>query len=371
MSRFAGRIDVRTALVVGAAVALIGAYWAAVALSQNYYLADAPEGSSYSSAPGGTRVLASYLGELGIETDTLQTFETLPLGGTIVVVAPEVLLNPPSDAEVARLRRWVEGGGRLVLVGVGAEPLAGEGLSGRAREGRDGALLRPLLPVRYAHGVERVKVGPERVLVDSPRWATVLKDRGGQALLVYAVGEGEVVWLASSFPVSNGGIGEADNARFATLLAAGATPVHFDEYHHGFVRGGGVWQRLGQGGRAAALLGLLGVAVLLWSVSRRIGPPIAVGSVREARTGAYIGSLAGLYRAAGARAPALASLAEGLRTALARRYGSVEAGIARDAGAREALQDALNYDEAAGEDRFVSVARGIARARREVEGRDG
>lgn len=371
MSRLFGRLDARTALVVGAAVALIGAYWAAVALSQNYYLADAPEGSTFSSAPEGTRVLASYLGELGIETDTLQTFDTLPAGGTIVVVAPEVLLNPPSDIEVARVRRWVEGGGRLVLVGIGAEPLAGPDLSGRARDGRDGAMLPPLLPVRYAHGVERVKVGPERVLVDSPRWATVLKDGGGQALLVHAVGEGEVVWLASAYPVTNAGIGEADNARFATLLAAGAQPVHFDEYHHGFVRGGGIWQRLGQGGRAAALLGLLGAATLLWSVSRRIGPPIASAPAREVRTGAYIGSLAGLYRAAGARVPALASLAEGLRSSLARRYGSVEAGLARDAGARQALRDAEAYDEAAGEDRFVSVARTIARARREVDGRDG
>ncbi|MBK8466243.1 MAG: DUF4350 domain-containing protein [Chloracidobacterium sp.] len=48
-------------------------------------------------------------------------------------------------------------------------------------------------------------------------------------------GEGKIVFLADPFIVSNGGIGLVDNAQLTiNILAAGNSPIAFDEYHQGY-----------------------------------------------------------------------------------------------------------------------------------------
>ena len=229
------------------------------------------------------------------------------------------------------------------------------------------------LPSRYAIDVADVKVGPERLLADDAGWATHMKDISGQVLVSRAVEAGEVIWLAGVFPLSNAGIGEADNARFATLLAGGPGPVYFDEYHHGFVRGGGVWDRLGGGGRAAAVLAAAALALALTAAARRPGPAIEPLPERAVRRGAYVGALAELYRRAGARAAALRTLEEALRHALVRRWGTEAAGRAAAPAAARALEDsaALRAGAQIARDTFMDSARTLVRARREVEGLDG
>lgn len=368
MKRPGIRLDTSTLLLVGVAIALVVAYWGLVRLSEDYYLVDAPPGSVFASREDGLRVLYAYLERLGVERDTLQSFDTLPSSGTIVVAAEEPFERAPSPWERDALAAWVERGNRLVLAG----PYAGDvidGMSGSPREGH-ATTLAPLQPGVYAQGVERVLVDPERLLLDSPRWVTHLKDTDGQYLASRALGRGEVVWLASVHPLGNTGIAKGDNARLATLLTAARGPVYFDEYHHGFVRGGGVWDRLGAGGRVALLLGVGAVIVLLWSAARRTGRAIEAVPERAARTGAYIGSLAELYRRAGARQEALDSLAGGLRQTLARRHGGLDAALAAEPRFRELLERASSAGDMS-QDEFVRCARDIARARREVEGRDG
>lgn len=365
--RFAGRFDAPTLILVGVAIALVAAYWGVVQLSQDYYLVDAPPGSVFSSADEGFKILYAYLGKLDIERDRLERFDELPDRGTIVVAASQPLEKPPSRSDIRLLRAWVDDGGRLVLVGQYAGQIAGDTLGGTSGAG-EVANLPLILPSVYAQGVEKVRVGEDRVLEAGPEWVTHAKDDAGQVLISRSQGAGEVVWLSSPLPMSNVGIGEADNARLVTLLTAVSGPVYFDEYHHGFVAGGGIWERLGAGGRSAVLLCLLGLGVLLYSVSRRPGPPIDVLTEPAARGGAYIASLAELYRKAGARTQALESLAAGLRASLARRYGSVEAGMARHQEAREVLG---LLGKEMDEKQFVETARRIARLRQEVEGRDG
>lgn len=365
--RISGRFDAPTLILVGVAIALVAAYWGIVQLSRDYYLVAAPPGSVYSSADEGFKILYAYLGELDIERERLETFDELPAEGTIVVAASQPLEKQPSRYEVRLLHEWVEDGGRLVLVGQYANQIVGDTLGGTTAGG-EAANLPLIIPSVYTQGVDEMKVGEDRVLEAGPEWITHAKDDSGQVLISRAQGAGEVVWLSSPLPLSNEGIGEADNARLATLLTAVSGPVYFDEYHHGFVQGGGIWDRLGPGGRGALLLSLLGLAVLLYSASRRPGPPIDVLTEPVARGGAYIASLAELYRKAGARTQALESLAAGLRASLARRYGSVEAGMARHEDAREVL-GLLGREM--DEKQFVETARRIARLRQEVEGRDG
>jgi len=362
------KLDTPAMLLIGVAIVLIAAYWGLVRLSEDYYLLDAPPGSVFASGENGLKVLYAYLEDLEIERDTLQSFEPLPESGTLVVAAERPFERQPSLYEQRELEAWVERGHRLVLMG----PYAGEVLEhpgGSPREGYD-TTLKPLLPGVYAQGVERVITDDTRLLLDSPQWATHLKDTNGQYLASRVLGKGEVVWLASIYPAGNSGIGDADNARLATLLVASGGPVYFDEYHHGFVRGGGIWDRLGAGGRSALLLSFAAVAVLIWSAARRTGAPIEAMPEHAVRTGAYIGSLAELYRKAGARQEALDSLAGGLRIAFVRRYGGLDAALAREPRYGELLSRVSSAGEMT-QDEFVRTAREIARARREVEGRDG
>ncbi|PKQ29807.1 MAG: hypothetical protein CVT60_03525 [Actinobacteria bacterium HGW-Actinobacteria-10] len=365
--RIAGRFDAPTLILVGVAIALVAAYWGIVKLSEDYYLVAAPPGSVFSSADDGFKILYAYLEELDIERDRLETFDELPEEGTIVVAASQPLEKRPSLYEIRLLRDWVRGGGRLVLVGQYAGQMAGDTLGGTTGAGQL-TTLPLIIPSIYTQGVDEIEVGEERVLEAGAMWVTHAKDEAGQVLVSRAQGAGEVVWLSSLLPLSNEGLGQADNARLATLLTAISGPVYFDEYHHGFVKGGGLWERLGPGGRGASLLVMLGLAVLLYSVSRRPGPPIEMPVEPVARGGAYIASLAELYRKAGARTQALESLAAGLRGSLARRYGSVEAGMARH-GETETVLGLLGREM--DEKQFVDTARRIARLRREVEGRDG
>ncbi len=369
-------LDIRVVLIAAIAVAVVGAYWAAVSLSRDYYVVQSPPGSVFNSDGEGLSVLSRYLEALGIEVQTVHSFDELPGGGgTIVVVADQPFTKEPTATEGRRLSSWVESGGRLVLAGPFArDVLRGAGIGGGIGPAApEEPVLSPRLPSAYTEGVTSVSPGRQRLLANDASWATHLGDSSGQAMIARMHGEGEIVWLGDIFPLSNAGLAEEDNARFATLLAARTGPVYFDEYHHGFVRGGGVWERLGASGRAAGVLAIVGVALAIVAMSRRFGRPIEPAFVPVARTGAYIGSLAELYRKAGARAEALATLEEGVRLALVRRHGSAEAGRAVHASAARALDDsaAARSGGPITQDRFTRTAGALARARREVEGLDG
>ena len=370
MSARTKRFDATALGMLVAAVLLIVAYWAAVVLSRDFYLVEAPPGSTFSSEEEGAKTLLRYLDALEVETHTQQRFDELPERGTIVVIATRPFEKPATNADVRAVRDWVERGGRLVMVGPFAAELPRGSLSGSTTTAEE-AVLEPLLPSVYVQGVERIKVDGQRMLVDDTAWVSHFKDIEGQVLVSRTFGRGEVVWLASAYPVSNAGLAEADNARLATLLVAQQRPVYFDEYHHGFVSGGGVWERLGANGRAALIVAFLALVVALTARARRIAPAIERPEPRRVRTGAYIGSLAHLYRKAGARAEALATLEEGLRSAVQRRYGSHAAD--RDPRAAAALERsrALREGGTIGEEQFTSMARELARARQEVEGRHG
>jgi hypothetical protein len=367
-------IDGTTLAAVVAALALLGAYWAATSVASSYYRINTPQATSFSSAPQGMRAAFEYLDALGHEPVALTRFEELPQTGTIVVATDVPLTRGFTEAEVGRLAEWVESGGRLVAIG----PYANEALAGLGggsvlnAEGPAGP-LGPILPTPYAPDAGTFTPGTARLTTDDAAWVPVYGDPAGAALMVRAVGAGEVVWLADRYPVSNDGIGEGDNGAFAVRLLAGETPVYFDEYHHGFVSADTVLGRMGAGGHSAIIVGALALVVLLLARGRRLGPAIAAEPVREARTLAYVDSLAGLYRTAGARTEALASLAGGLERSLAKRHGSVALGLRRRPEAADALAHARELGARAGlgEEEFVTAARRIARARREVERIDG
>jgi hypothetical protein len=359
--------------VAVAALLLGAAYWALVALAQDFYDTTAPIYSVYNTKANGLSVFFRYLGELGLSPKVLRDVETLPKGETIVVAGPFEI--QPSDEDRARFAQWVRQGGRLVLAGSeGGLLLSGLDLGGGTQGGDVEARVRPSLPSAYAQGVSTIAPGGDRIVATAPRWVTHFAGDRGAVLLTAAVGKGEVLWLAGPYAISNAGIGQADNARLAVLLAA-ASPrtVYFDEYHHGFTSEASVWTRLGAGGQVAFLLAALALGALLVAHGRRLGPALPPREEPRARTAAYISSLAELYRRAGARAEALESLEDGVMRALARRHGTTDAGLARRPAVREALAEsrALRGGGGIGKEEFLTAVRLLRRARGEVEGYRG
>jgi len=367
-------LDGATIATIVGALLLLGAYALATSAASSYYRINTPQATSFSSAPEGLRGAFEYLTQLGYETLALRRFEELPDSGTIVVATDQPLARGFTDAEAERLAAWVTAGGRLVLIGpYSDEALASLGDPGALRsDGEDGSLT-PLLPSPNVPLGTVVMPGPGRVRIADPAWVSIYADAAGSALVVRAAGAGEIVWLADRYAVSNEGIGTADNGELAVRLLAARPPVYFDEYHHGFVAADTALGRVSPGGQAALVAGLLVTAVLLAAYGRRLGPAIADEPTPGARTLAYVESLAELYRTAGARAEALAALAGGLERAVARRHGSLALGIRRRPEAADAIAQARELVRRGGiaEQEFVTAARAIARARREVESTDG
>lgn len=367
------RFDRTTVTVTLAAVVLAVAYWGVVSFAESVYRTESKTPSITNDGPAGVSVYFRYLDELGFAPKVLRTFEDLPEGATIVAVGPFAVL--PVEAETKRLATWVRSGGRLVAVGSGAGLLLdGLGLAAAPSQGAESGTVEPRIPAVYAAGVDAIVPGADRLTGSAAEWVAHYADGTGAVLMSAAAGEGEVVWLAGADVIANGAIGKADNARLAVLLvAAGHGAVYFDEYHLGFADDASLWARLGPGGQAATLLAALALLALLAARGRRLGPAVAPREEPAARTSAYISSLAELYRKAGARSEALEALEDGLTRALARRHGTVEAGLVRRPQAREALERsrALRNGASPARDEFMVAARLIRRARREVEGRHG
>ncbi|TLM72998.1 MAG: DUF4350 domain-containing protein [Actinobacteria bacterium] len=370
------RFDTTTVLAVVLAIALTAGYALAVYLSREFYYVEAPPGSTFSAQPEGLRTAYRYLSALGADVRTLQQFETLPATGTLVIAAPEGLAAESTDAEAERLAHWVEGGGRLVLAGLSAGTLADTvaQATGVSRASAKPATLTPVQQTRFVTGVTQVAFDEARLDISAdPGWVTTFRDGSGALLVSRTFGAGEVVWLADALPLSNAGLARADDGDFAVrLLASVPGPVFFDEYHHGFAKGGGAWDRLGSGGRTGVVLLLIAALALVVSRAQRVGPPVEEREVPAARTTAYIDSLAELYRRAGARAHALEALEDGLARALARRWGTTAAGLSRTPEAAGALgaSRALRARETMTTQEFLGAAAQLRRVRCETEGRE-
>lgn len=367
------RLDRTTVFTIIGVVVFALVYGGVASYISAYYESSSPSPSVYSRSGKGLSVWYGYLARLGLDPKVLTDFDTLPSGATLIIAGP--LDASPGPGDAGRLERWVRGGGRVVLIGTELFGLLEElgAVPGPASAPAD-TRLAPSLPGVYASGVATIAPGEDRFRPGEPVWVAHYQDSHGDVLISRRLGSGEVVWLADASPVSNDGIGTADDSALAVLLArVPGRAIYFDEFHHGFVKEATPWDRLSVGGRASVVLLLLGVAVLVIGRGRRIGPPIPTPEETPMRGGAYISQLAALYRKAGARAEALESLEDGLARALARRYGTRAAGVGRQAAAREALalSAALRARGTIGKDEFLAAARRLRRARYEVEGTHG
>ena len=289
---------------------------------------DLPELSARSNAPNGARVLRLWLEALGYQVEEIDEEPYGVPDGT----AAMLVLQPSTDFDPAaldQLQAWVEDGGQLVLVaaGRGSRRLLerfGLSLEFTGERRGDAAVVQPLL---LQPPVERVRLEAWDALDRDGRLAPWVAADGRVYVGSFPFGRGHVVALSATYPLSNAGLADADNAALALNLVGALPPgarVAFDEYHHGFVRRGarGLWSLLLEHywGWAALYVVALGYLYLLWR-GRRFGRPLAIDTAPRRTVGEYVASLAVLYRRAGQRGYAAEMLAQQLKHDLAEGLG--------------------------------------------------
>ena len=322
-----------------------------------------PRSSSFATAPEGIAAWADVTRETGVEVEALRdrpSDDSLPEEGTVVVLDPEGL----TSGQAAALRRFAEGGGRLVAGG--ADPgawlaeLAGDDVDWDRGGSED---------VRVETGAaRRLRTAGEGHWGEAGDARPLAEGDDGPVVLEREAGDGRILLVADASPLQNRLLDEADNAAFALDLA-GDGPVTFVESVHGYGRATGLAAlpaRFQWGLILLALSGLL-LIVARWP---RFGPAEPVDEPRFPPRRAYVDALAASLARSRDRTSAVESVRSAARERLARR-----AALPRDADeeawAAAARAAGLDDDEARaligdGDD---GIAAGRALARLSREGR--
>jgi len=286
--------------------------------------------SSYRSSPYGTLAFYTLLEESGYHVTRferpLTDLDSHGEIGTLVIISPPAALNPDPD-EFASLNRWIETGGLLIVIDREIDASFGDAT---AKTGVSGfpSTVRPLQPTRYTRGVSRIALSDfaSQITIDS---RSVTYHAGNEKAAVLAdaqVGEGRVVLLADPYVVANNGISEADNVILALNLFANRPDgvIGFDEYHHGYGRGG-------QGGITSYFRGTpvpwmmaqgaLIAALVVYTYGRRFARPVPLRRERRTTNLEFVSSMANITRLARATDLAMRNVYMEFRKRLCRYCG--------------------------------------------------
>ncbi|MGO8876488.1 MAG: DUF4350 domain-containing protein [Acidimicrobiales bacterium] len=275
------RLSWRWRLVLIICAAIIVLYFAGSLVNGVYQPpSTTPTGTSSSvdTSAAGTEGMARLLAARGHSVQSLTaplSSTALPTSGTLFVLDPVSSVTPSLPA----LEAYLGNGGRLVLggqiptstlqalLGTTPAPVWQASPSGNAS---------PVEHTSSDAGVSTVLGGPSgswRVPA-TPHLSVLLQGPGGPLAVDASVGRGTLLLLASTAPLQNSRLAQADDAAFAIDLAGPAKePTAFDEYDHGLGRSGTGLAGLPTHWKVALGLALLAALVWMWSAARRFGPP--------------------------------------------------------------------------------------------------
>ncbi|MEO6835190.1 MAG: DUF4350 domain-containing protein [Candidatus Tumulicola sp.] len=271
--------------------------------------------STYDVGPNGYRALYEVLRRSGVPVRRFD--RVLPLlDADVRTLIISAYAGDPSakglDAnDAAGLRRFVAGGGRLVVLDTDFAgphdftPGVGTSIPAHARD----AIV--LAKNRYTSGVIAVRAPIDAVFpfVQRRGMLPLLANDRGIAATSYHMGKGEVVAITVPALFGNAHLREGDNLAFAYDVVAGHGQAAFDEYVHGYDDDLGFWQALPAPVRAAFWIVCAIVGLALIGANVPFAPPVPVDPPDERDSSAYVGAMAALMRRARAARAATAIFA--------------------------------------------------------------
>lgn len=201
-----------------------------------------PDASSYSYATNGAQAAYQLLGAMGYQVERWESpLSDLPADAKgVLLVLAEPNLGSAGAQDREQLQNFIERGGRLLATGEsGADALPTLGVT----------RVRPTYAVTKAYpsaAPSPLNRGAAQITTDadvswnSPQQAVVpLYAKDGTIIAVeYAVGRGQVIWLASATPFTNNTLALTNDLDFLLNIcgAPQSTRILWDEYYHGVRR---------------------------------------------------------------------------------------------------------------------------------------
>jgi hypothetical protein len=325
--------------------------------------------SSYSAKWDGAKAAFLLLQEMGYSVERWQQSPTVLVeedegdsAGEVLILAEPVV--GPTPEEKSAISEFIQNGGRVVAAGWGAAQLLPQ--SYELNEGmpfRDAVTFPALVPSPL------VRNAPEISMIPPVRWRpkpashlVVYGNDDTAAVISYKLGKGQVIWLGSCVPLTNGGIRDSGNLAFF-LNAVGPianTHVRWDEYFHG--QHGSLWDYVGRTPLwwGALQIGLVFLAILA-TYSRRNGPITTLPKTSRLSPLEFVETLGDLYASAHAGSAAAKIALQRLRFQLSRQLGLPA--NASNAALAHSASVSLQWDESefsatlARADRIASTAR--------------
>lgn len=278
--------------------------------------------TSYSADSAGAKAAFMLLQQQGKVERWEQSPNQLPAdvaNTTLVLASP---FNLPSKEEKISLQLFLSRGGRILATGYTASLFlpqadsAPEVLAGPAWKSFEPELLSPLTRAGT------IRMSPSAYWKNSHACCLVHYADGDRPVVIsYKVGKGEVIWWASSIPLTNAGISAGGN--LALLLnSLGNQDVHvlWDEYFHGYRQTLGAY--FSEPPLVFGLLqGLLLLLVVVLTFSRRSLPIHPLRENSRLSPLEFVETLGGLYHRAKATHAALEVPYVRFRTIVTRRLG--------------------------------------------------
>lgn len=271
--------------------------------------------STFDTGANGYRALYEVLRNAGVRVSRFERVVAVldPSVKTLVVTGYEddPSRKPLNEHDAAAIRRFVEGGGRLVAIDTefaGKNDITpGVGTTQTV----SGIAAISLAHNAYTAGVSQV-LGPIGSIFpfSSKRGIPLLANTTGSVAISYRYGRGEVVAITAPQLFGNRRLRDADNLRFAYNAIANHGPAAFDEYVHGYDDGLTMWGALPLAVRAAFWIVVAIVVLALIGANVRFAPPYLPNIRDERDTSSYISALAELMRRSRARPPDAAVLHE-------------------------------------------------------------
>ncbi|HEV2989814.1 MAG TPA: DUF4350 domain-containing protein [Candidatus Angelobacter sp.] len=302
--------------------------------------------SSYSPVSGGAK--AAYL-LLESEGYKIQHWERspvdLPVNPSNTVLIMALPLTPATKVEKSALELFLSEGGKIIATGatvqfylskveIDLEPFP----SLAPKE------YQPEAPSLLTSGGS-IKMTPSGYWKSaSAKYMVHYSDEGKPVVVSYKVGKGEMIWWASSRPLTNIGIREAGNLGLllGSLGVSKDVTLLWDEYFHGYQRSYASYLT-----DPPLLSGLIQLTLLflavLFTFARRNGPihPLYVRSRLSPLE--FVQTLGGLYQRASAIETAIEVPYARFRSQLAKRLGMKA--DARSSDLARAARERLGYED--------------------------